>query len=41
VLDATASSDKELQIFELTEDEWDKIEEIVSVLTVRKSLLVF
>ncbi|RIA81763.1 hypothetical protein C1645_836446 [Glomus cerebriforme] len=33
-LDATASSDKELQNFELTDDEWSIIEEIVSVLMV-------
>lgn len=33
-LDATASSDKELRNFELTEDEWNRIEEIVSVLMV-------
>jgi len=36
-LDATASSDKELRNFVLNEDEWDKIEEIVSVLMVSKS----
>jgi hypothetical protein len=35
-LDATASSDKELRNFELAENEWNKIEEIVSVLMVRK-----
>jgi hypothetical protein len=40
-LDATASSDKELRNFVLTEDEWNKIEEIVSVLVVSKLLLIF
>ena len=40
-LDATSSSDKELWNFELSEEEWDRIEEIVSVLMVRKLLLVF
>jgi hypothetical protein len=38
-LNATASSDKELRKFELTEDEWNRIEEIVSVLMVSKLLL--
>ncbi|CAB5349096.1 unnamed protein product [Rhizophagus irregularis] len=33
-LDATASSDKELRIFELSDDEWDRIERIVSVLMI-------
>jgi hypothetical protein len=37
-LDATASSDKELRIFELSDDEWNQIEKIVSVLMVSKLL---
>lgn len=36
-LDATASSDKDLQIFELNENEWNTIEEIMSVLKVRNN----
>ena len=40
-LDATASSDKELQNYVLTEDEWNRIEEIVSILMVSKLLLTF
>ena len=40
-LDATASSDKDLRIFELNENEWDTIEEIMSVLKVsNKNFLV-
>jgi hypothetical protein len=36
-LDATASSDKDLQIFELDENEWNTIKEIMSVLKVRNN----
>jgi hypothetical protein len=31
-----ANSDKDLRNFEITDDEWDKIKEIISVLKVRK-----
>jgi hypothetical protein len=31
------NSDKDLRNFEITDNEWDKIKEIISVLKVRKS----
>lgn len=31
----TISSDRELRTFELTDDEWERINEIISVLKVR------
>jgi len=40
-LDAIANSDKELRKFELNEDEWNRIEEVVSVLMVNKLLIIF